>query len=78
MQILGYSASAHCRPYPQEYKARHHPSQNYSAAQGLPRSYVDAFLGFLLVDGILKKLSLDAHDDAREHLDEAAVGVPGE
>ena len=46
--------------------------------RGEVRVKLDALLGFLLVDGVLEELSLDAHDDAREHLDEAAIGVPGE
>ena len=34
-----------------------------------------AALGLLGVDGILEELAIDAHDNAREHLDEAAIGV---
>ena len=38
---------------------------------------LDALLGLLLVDGVLEEVTVDAHDDVGEHLDEAAVGVPG-
>ena len=38
---------------------------------------LDALLGLLGGDGILEELAGDAHDDVREHLDEAAVGVVG-
>ena len=38
---------------------------------------LDALLGLLIVDGVLEEVTVNAHDDVGEHLDEAAVGVPG-